>query len=63
MSDSSTAADDLTKDVQTADKFSSILLTLYVSLGAGGALLLLFEALRGRHNRMCRCLYRQRHSL
>ncbi|CAM9490245.1 unnamed protein product [Chrysoparadoxa australica] len=45
------------------DDISSILYTLYASLVAGGGLLLIFEGLRGRNNRMCRSLYRQRHSL
>jgi hypothetical protein len=42
---------------------ASVLGTMYLSLVAGGCLLVLFECLRGRKNRFCRCLYRQRHSL
>lgn len=47
----------------TTNSWSDVQVTAYTSLIAGAVMLTLFECLRGRRNRMCRSLYRQRHSL
>ncbi|CAN0038038.1 unnamed protein product, partial [Choristocarpus tenellus] len=45
------------------DSWGDVRVTLFASLVAGGVMLILFEVCRGSNNRMCRSIYRQRHSL
>ncbi|CAN0034204.1 unnamed protein product, partial [Sphacelaria rigidula] len=45
------------------NSWADVQATGLTSVVAGAMMLTLFECLRGRRNRMCRSLYRQRHSL